>query len=388
MKKKFIKNKNKIHNINKETQLISIKNSIFQCSGGGQDEDEGEIYLQKLDKTFKVNPIKKNKDITKLKIINQNQIDKIKKGMIIEERVNWDIREIHSRTHTAEHLLFSQMKKTNKKNKIKLLKVDIKKGFGDIYIKTDLKKEELFNQLKLAQENTNELIQEGRKVKVHTFKKNKIDKLNKKFPDIRIKKNKIKEDIIKVVEIDKIDYSACKGTHVNNISKIRQIGIIDINKNNEEYKIRFTVNLNEIINLKDILLRFKLINNIQLKDLNERYQNLIKEKKHFRDKMNKLLPLIWKLSTKTTFKDKKIKVVKIKNFNVNKLMSIINNKNNFLIINVTNKGTNIISKGINLNFINDYKGKMSKEKSILFVNDKTRKKIEKKINDKELSYTI
>ena len=388
METNFIIKKNKIHSIDKKLKLISIENSIFRCSGGGQDADQGEIHILELKKSFNVIPIKKDNNITKLRIEHENLFNQLKEDMIIEERVNKKLRKIQSKTHSAEHLLISQIKKLNKKDQINLGKVNIENGYGDIHIKTNIEKMNLFNLLKEAQLNANKLIQKGKKIKIHEFKKEEIDNLNDKFPKLRIKKERISDDIIKIVEIEGVDYSACKGTHVKNISEIKHIGIIDINKNNKEYKIRFSININEINKLKDTLLEFKLINDLQIENINGSYQNLINERNHFRKKVNEMLPLIWNLSKEVKYKDKNYQLIKLKDFKVNKLMRIINNQKNFIIINVTDKGTNVISEGIDLSFLSDYKGKMSKKQSILFINDENRKKLEKKINKKEIDFII
>ncbi len=388
MKSKFIRQKNKINDKCENSNVISVKNSIFRCSGGGQDEDRGEIFIEELKESFSVIPKNKCNKVTMLKLSNDNLFSKVKKGMRIEERVNKKRREIQSKTHTAEHLLVSQIKKLSEEKEIKLGKVNIKNGEGDIFIKTEMNKKDLFKLLKKAQINSNKLIKKGKKVKKHIFTSKEINKLEEKFPKIRIKKDRIEDEEIKVVEIKDIDYSACKGTHVNNISEIKQIGIIDVNKNNNEYKIKFTIQIEKINTLKDTLLEFKFLNNVKIEDLNKNYENLIEERDHFRNKINKILPLVWEKSEKIEYKEKSYDVIKLEGFKVNKLMNLTKNKENFIIINISEKGVNIISNGIDLSFIDNYKGKLSKEKSILFVDDKTRKKIEKEINKKEINFTI
>jgi len=121
------------------------------------------------------------------------------------------------KAHTAEHLLFGSFKKI--KNDLEIEKIELGLDESKIYIKGDLSIEEI----EKAQMMANEAAMKCLKVTESFEKKDEV--INS-----RIKKDRIKGDIARIISIGDYDSAACSGEHVSSTKEIGAIAIIGIKK--------------------------------------------------------------------------------------------------------------------------------------------------------------
>lgn len=141
-----------------------------------------------------------------------------------------------AKKHTAGHILFQSLKRTFPRMKI------IKDIFK--HDKTSMivwySKQPDWNAILEAERIANKIIAEDRKVNLIEVPK---DEINKKFGDkVRGRWDLIKDDTVRIVEVDDFDYSACMGKHVQSTSKIGMIIITKIHSLGKgEYEIQYAV---------------------------------------------------------------------------------------------------------------------------------------------------
>ncbi len=192
-----------------------LSDTILYPGGGGQPPDEGTAICN--GKEYKI------KHLGSL----WHEIDGICDCSKLKINLNWERRYLLMRSHTAEHTFFrflenmgAQMGKVN---------------FGEvssIIFRGDLSIEDILE----AEKRTRELIRDGRKVETFWIEKSEV----KKYKDLRIKIDRIKEDKVRVVKIDSHDLSACKGVHVSNLYEIGDFAIIGIRMGKKK-EVKFVI---------------------------------------------------------------------------------------------------------------------------------------------------
>ncbi|NYT14164.1 MAG: hypothetical protein GKC01_06625 [Candidatus Methanofastidiosa archaeon] len=139
------------------------------------------------------------------------------------------------RAHTGEHIFFRSLSKVIPE--VSLDKISIKEEKNALYIKCP--NEFSWEKLLEAEKLTNEIILEDRKVIVHNSKKEEV--INK-FPEIRIKLDRIQTDEVRIIEVENYDFAACSGDHVNSTKEINFFMLTKVNKTGEDsYRLEFEV---------------------------------------------------------------------------------------------------------------------------------------------------
>jgi len=192
-----------------------LSDTILYPGGGGQPEDHGIVQCE--NGSF---------PITHLGNL-WHRIDGNCYGDEIKVLLNWDRRYLLMRSHTAEHTFFRILEnKGAKMGKISLGNISTIVFEGDIEIEDILD----------AEKETRKLIEEGRKVWAFWIERNEL----RNYPQLRIKLHRIKEDAIRVVEIENHDLSACKGVHVSNLSEIGDFAVVGI-KMGKKKEVKFII---------------------------------------------------------------------------------------------------------------------------------------------------
>ena len=127
------------------------------------------------------------------------------------------------RAHTGEHIFFRSLSKVMPE--VSLDKISIKEEKNALYIKYS--GELSWEKLLEAERLTNNIILENRKVIVHNSKKEEVVT---KFPDIRIKLDRIQTEEVRIVEVENYDFAACSGDHVNSTKEIDFFLLTKVNK--------------------------------------------------------------------------------------------------------------------------------------------------------------
>lgn len=141
-----------------------------------------------------------------------------------------------SKKHTAGHILFQSLKRVFPE--MKIIKDIFKHDKTSMIVRCP--KQPDWNTILEAEKIANKIIDEDRKVKMHNVPK---DKVVERFGDkVRGRWDLIKDDTIRVVEVDNFDYSACMGKHAQSACEIGMIIITKIHSlGRGEYEIQFEI---------------------------------------------------------------------------------------------------------------------------------------------------
>ena len=189
--------------LKREGDRILLNDTILYPGGGGQPEDYGMVICEN----------------GKFPIIHLgdlwHKVDGHCQGKKVRIILDWERRYLLMRSHTAEHTFFRILENRGARmGKISLGKISSIIFDGDIGIEDILE----------AEGQTRKLIEEGRKVRSFWIGKNEV----KNYPQLRIKLHRIREESVRVVEIEGHDLSACKGIHVGNLREIGDFAIVSV----------------------------------------------------------------------------------------------------------------------------------------------------------------
>ncbi|XP_044766453.1 alanyl-tRNA editing protein Aarsd1-B [Coccinella septempunctata] len=191
---------------------VVLENTILFPEGGGQPSDTG--YLNQS----KVCYVARKGDIA------IHYVDEpLKVGENVTQKIDWNKREDHMQQHSGQHLISAIFER-----KYGLQTVSWWLGEETSYIELDTPS--VSDELLIAVENeVNELIQQARKVDVIVYNKDtpaevlQEAKSNRGLPDDHV-------GDIRVISIDGIDNNMCCGTHVNNLSQLQAIKLLNSEK--------------------------------------------------------------------------------------------------------------------------------------------------------------
>ena len=216
-----------IEDINKEENLIKLKDTAFYGKGGGQPGDTGEIIIND-ERIAVLETIKKNNNIFhKMEKINNIKINETVKGII-----NWQKRYKYMRMHSSLHLMCS------------IIPMDVTGGqIGYDKSRLDFNDQEKKIKKDEIEEKLNLLVNEN-----HIITSELIDsKILKEKPEIvrtmSVKPPEI-DGKIRLIKIGNIDLQPCGGTHVNSTIEIGEIKISKI-ENKGKMNRRVSIILND-----------------------------------------------------------------------------------------------------------------------------------------------
>ncbi len=152
-------------------------------------------------------------------------------GECNEERVkvilDWGFRYKMMKMHTAEHAFFRFLQNRG----AKLVKIDLGET-STIVFKGDITLDDILD----AERKTREMIHVGRKVQAFWISRDEAQK----FEELRINWERIKDEKIRVVEIEDHDLSACKGVHVADLSEIGEFIVLKF-RDGKRKEVKFAV---------------------------------------------------------------------------------------------------------------------------------------------------
>lgn len=216
-----------IEDINKEENLIKLKDTAFYGKGGGQPGDTGEIIIND-ERIAVLETIKKNNNIFhKMEKINNIKINETVKGII-----NWQKRYKYMRMHSSLHLMCS------------IIPMDVTGGqIGYDKSRLDFNDQEKKIKKDEIEEKLNLLVNEN-----HIITSELIDsKILKEKPEIvrtmSVKPPEI-DGKIRLIKIGNIDLQPCGGTHVKSTIEIGKIKISKI-ENKGKMNRRVSIILND-----------------------------------------------------------------------------------------------------------------------------------------------
>lgn len=186
-------------------EVILNKTIFYPNMSGGQPKDEGTIN------GMKVLDVQEHGDEI-IHILKEPISGKVSLS------IDFNIRFDYMQQHTGQHILSYAFIELFKGNTV---------GFhlSDNYTTIDLDIALTDDMIEQAEQLSNKIIYENKKVTARTYAYEDALKLN-------LRKTPIKLDFLRIINIENYDYNACGGTHVNNTG---EIGIIKVTKT-EKYK--------------------------------------------------------------------------------------------------------------------------------------------------------
>ncbi len=285
-----------------------LKDTILYPGGGGQPPDRGKAVCGEKeyeivhlgDKWHRIGGV----CIGEVKII-----------------LDWEFRYYMMKSHTAEHTFFRFLQNIG----AELVKINLD-WESSIFFRGEISVEDVI----YAEQSTRELIKKGAEVKSFWISLDDVDE----YPELRIKKDRIRGDRIRIVEIVSHDLSACTGIHVKNLSEIGDFAVTKF-RGGKIKEVKFVVD--EIagkVHYQDStaarILSWK--NNVDVKGLETYVENLKNENENIRN-------ILREVSTHLEFKVRECGKVKIfwqifydDRIGVRKMMEKINREGGIVII--------------------------------------------------------
>ncbi|MBS3168599.1 alanyl-tRNA editing protein [Candidatus Woesearchaeota archaeon] len=211
----------------KDGKYILLDKSAFYPVGGGQPHDEGKIVCK--DSEYKIVFVGKfNGEIS-----HEVDHEGLKVGDEVVCFIDWERRYRLMRMHTAAHILDSVIHKESGAlftgNQLGLDKSRLDFSLED------------FDRDRMAKyiEDANELVKKGIEVNISFMPKEEAQKFSMlKDWDY----SDMKEDELRIIEIDGIDKQPCGGCHIKNTSEIGKIGLVGLeNKGKGRKRLYFTL---------------------------------------------------------------------------------------------------------------------------------------------------
>ncbi len=200
---------------------VILDKTAFYPEGGGQPSDTGKIGNSRIKK------VEKNKGVVE-HVLENNPFEI---GETVHCRLDWDRRYSHMRYHTAQHVLSA----------VVLEKYEGRTTGNQIYedrahIDFDV---DISDKKGGVEEKVNSIIDKERDVDIYTMTREKaLEELDKERTRIDLLPDSIEE--FRIVEIKKVDKTACAGTHVKNTGELEGFNITDtVNKGKDRKRVEF-----------------------------------------------------------------------------------------------------------------------------------------------------
>ncbi|HDM22709.1 MAG: alanyl-tRNA editing protein [Methanomicrobia archaeon] len=194
-----------------ENGYAILDQTCFYPRSGGQECDKG--IIERDGEIFNVSEVKKEKGTVLHKI---NGV--LNEGDKVSGKIDWDRRYKMMKYHTALHIL-SRVIFDMYGGGVTGNDISPNRARMDFDLEKIEDKEEI-------EKRTNEIIKEGRDVKIYTVPREEAEKLVDEKTRLDMIPHFVKE--IRLVEIENFDIDACGGTHVKNTKEIGEIKITKI----------------------------------------------------------------------------------------------------------------------------------------------------------------
>lgn len=184
----------------------TLENSPFYAEGGGQPADRGWIgTLPVLDVQIKDGEV--------WHLLSEA----LPAGKAVEARIDEYVRRDHSIQHTAQHVLTAILED---RHGIRTHSFGIGETDSSIEIETATMD---WADVEALEQEMQQLIFENRPIRVYEIPKEEVDRA-------RLRKETDRTGMIRIVEIEGLDYNACGGTHVETTGQLGTIHVTAMKK--------------------------------------------------------------------------------------------------------------------------------------------------------------
>jgi alanyl-tRNA synthetase len=198
---------------------VMLDRTLFHPQGGGQPGDTGTLIWKDGETTI-VDAQESDDDI--LHVIGPDATPP-PEGEEVTGRIDMVRRRAFMRAHTGEHVLFRAIDKVTN-GEASVSKIALEEDGGKLFVEGhDLD----WSVLAKALIQANDVVLSD--ITVHTELVPKEEVIDR-HPDARIKVERIKGDVARVVVVDGFDAAACSGTHLRSTGEIGAIAITGRNR--------------------------------------------------------------------------------------------------------------------------------------------------------------
>lgn len=183
---------------------VIIDKTAFYPGGGGQQSDTGSMNNKRITSVFG-----RGDDI--IHIVPDSDL---KPGQSVRCELDWDRRYGLMRGHTGQHILFRALQELNPD--ITVAKVDIDTDKKSLFFNGKMS----WDLLKRAVAKVNQLISSDVEVLI-----SEVGKDSRELDKVRMKKDRISGDIVRIVRIGDFDAAACGGIHVRRTGEIAGLAV-------------------------------------------------------------------------------------------------------------------------------------------------------------------
>lgn len=206
--------------------FAEIDDTIFYPGGGGQPCDKGRVIAPGFE--AEVAEVYKEGERIVHKLVVKT--GKLEGGQKVQLYVDKARRLSLARMHTGEHILYKSIERIVPQ--ISLDKINLDENESSLFIKAPaLDWETLLEAEKIA----NSIIGEDLPLGEREVKKDELESVS----GLRIKEDKIKSEIVRVISIGEFDNSACTGVHLKSTGQVGSLCIVGFGLNHGSYEIRF-----------------------------------------------------------------------------------------------------------------------------------------------------
>ncbi len=188
---------------------ILLDKTIFYPGGGGQPFDTGTIEND----FFKTAVLETRKEDGK--IWHRVEKNNFKVGEKVRIKIDWDRRYYFMKAHTGEHILYRSIENVSRVNFEKMV-LDHE---STLFVSGEISLDDISH----AEDIANSIIRMNIPVKIYY---ENIENVS----NTRIKRDRIREENVRIVEIENFDRSACAGIHVKQTGEIGKIVVTRVKK--------------------------------------------------------------------------------------------------------------------------------------------------------------
>lgn len=194
---------------------VVLDQTLFYPEGGGQPADKGEIVTD--EGIFEIEDVQNHQGIV---IHELNETGELKKGDVVEGRIDEERRRNHKRHHTATHLILGATKKVLGNHVWQTgSELGEEKARLDITHFKNISEEEL-REIELK---ANEVVMENRNVKRQWINRNEAQE---KYGFELYQGGAPRGKEIRIIEVEEWNVQACGGTHVEETGNIGPIKVL------------------------------------------------------------------------------------------------------------------------------------------------------------------
>lgn len=268
--------------LEKSDEYLVFNKTIFYPGGGGQPPDSGYFYGD----NFRARIISAKRENGK--IMHRYQIVEGNVGKSGKLAIDWERRYTLMKMHTGEHILYRALETLFP---VKFQKVDFNENESTLYISGNVNLEDISR----AEDLANEIIKRDLDVKTYYDTFEEIEK------DVRIRRERIKDEKVRIVEIGGFDKSACTGIHVKKTGEIGMIFVKSIKRSNF-LEIKFLAGepaekfiVESARHFRNLYSRF----NIEQPKIEERFSNAILENEILKKNLFEISSKMFEFSSMT-----------------------------------------------------------------------------------------